>query len=275
MFTFLVVPLSIAAAVIVLLIASYLFFTGKVSNATQRGLLIAAGYTAILWLIGFFSPDIFYFGLAFELVVLGFWGLVVFILRNIKSPAAMNVAMVAGSLVIFFTVVSLVMKAPTMKNSPSLASADLAMAIQPTPMVLSMPTPDRPTVAYSGEGWATCTNKVEFIADVTVPDGAVIAGGETFLKTWKVRNAGTCAWPAGIGGYKLVWVGGDQMGAKEFDVLVSCPPMQETTLPIYLTAPLQPGKYKGEWMLKSGYNQQIFGLGPTGDKPFWVEIEVK
>ncbi|TSD93046.1 helix-turn-helix domain-containing protein [Skermania sp. ID1734] len=34
----------------------------------------------------------------------------------------------------------------------------------------------------------------DWVCDVTVPDGTLMAPGETFVKTWRVRNAGTVAW---------------------------------------------------------------------------------
>jgi transcriptional regulator with XRE-family HTH domain len=33
-----------------------------------------------------------------------------------------------------------------------------------------------------------------FIADVTIPDGTVVAAGARFTKTWEVQNVGTVAW---------------------------------------------------------------------------------
>ena len=34
-----------------------------------------------------------------------------------------------------------------------------------------------------------------YVADVTVPDNTQLDNGEAFVKTWRVRNAGTCDWP--------------------------------------------------------------------------------
>jgi len=33
-----------------------------------------------------------------------------------------------------------------------------------------------------------------FVADVTIPDGTVVAPGARFTKTWEVQNVGTAAW---------------------------------------------------------------------------------
>ena len=33
-----------------------------------------------------------------------------------------------------------------------------------------------------------------FVTDVTIPDGTVLQPNETFVKTWRIKNIGTCAW---------------------------------------------------------------------------------
>jgi hypothetical protein len=42
-----------------------------------------------------------------------------------------------------------------------------------------------PTVTIGGE------DKLEFVADVSVPDGTTFKPGDTFVKTWKLKNSGT------------------------------------------------------------------------------------
>ena len=53
-------------------------------------------------------------------------------------------------------------------------------------------------------------NWVEFVKDVTIPDGTKITGGTSFTKTWRLRNAGSCTWTTE---YDLAFVKGDQMSA--------------------------------------------------------------
>jgi hypothetical protein len=42
-----------------------------------------------------------------------------------------------------------------------------------------------------------CTNDSEFIDDVTLPDETRIPVGQPVIKTWLLRNSGTCAWHSG------------------------------------------------------------------------------
>ena len=49
-----------------------------------------------------------------------------------------------------------------------------------------------------------------YVADVTVPDNTHFDKGKDFVKTWRVRNSGTCAWSAET---ELTFVSGAQLGA--------------------------------------------------------------
>ncbi len=135
----------------------------------------------------------------------------------------------------------------------------------PTPTVTG--TPPTPTATQA----ASCTDKVGFVTDVTVPDGTTFQPGETFTKTWRLRNDGTCTWTTS---YSLAFVGGTQMGntsSQPFTNTVS--PGETIDLSITLTAPDTPGRYHGDWKLRNG-NGAFFGWGDTANNPFWVEIVV-
>ena len=44
----------------------------------------------------------------------------------------------------------------------------------------------------------------------TVPDGSEFAPGQTFSKTWRFKNVGTCTW---ANTYEMFFYSGDQLGA--------------------------------------------------------------
>ena len=107
--------------------------------------------------------------------------------------------------------------------------------------------------------------------DITIPDDSLIAPGQSFIKTWKLVNSGSCTWTTS---YSARFFYGDRMGAPE------TVPLQETVLPsqsveisIEMVAPLVTGTYQGNWKL-SNPNGGLFGIGPNGDSPFWVRIIV-
>jgi hypothetical protein len=138
--------------------------------------------------------------------------------------------------------------------------------ITPTPVTFT-PTPITftPTVPASG------CDKAQFIADVTVPDGTVMAPGATFKKVWRLKNIGTCTWTTG---YSLVFFNGEKMGGPTtapFPTAII--PGQSIDLTINLTAPTASGTFRGNWKLANASNQQ-FGIGASANNPFWVEIKV-
>lgn len=119
---------------------------------------------------------------------------------------------------------------------------------------------------------ATICDWAQFIADVTIPDGTVMAPGTTFTKTWRLKNIGTCTWGSG---YRLAFSNGSQMGAPaEVNLPYSVAPGQVVDVSVTMTAPSTPGTYRGYWLLKNAAGA-LFGLGSTANKPFWVEIVVQ
>ncbi len=118
---------------------------------------------------------------------------------------------------------------------------------------------------------ATRCNAAQFIADVTVPDGAIFAPGATFKKTWRLKNVGTCTWTTD---YSLVFVGGEQMGGPASVKLPArVAPGQTIDLSVDLTAPAAAGRYRGNWQLADASGVR-FGLGAAAQGVFWVEIVV-
>jgi hypothetical protein len=112
---------------------------------------------------------------------------------------------------------------------------------------------------------------VEFVADLTVPDGTIFKPGEKFTKTWRLINAGTSTWTTA---YTLVFFSGEQMGgAASTPLPTQVPAGQTVDISVQLTAPSQEGKYTGYWMLRSAAGTN-FGMGPSADGAFYVQINV-
>ena len=109
---------------------------------------------------------------------------------------------------------------------------------------------------------------VEFVKEVTVPDGSTFVPGESFTKIWRLKNRGTCAWTPD---YKLVFTSGAQMSGP---TVVSLPgyvaPGQVVDVAVTLTAPAA-GHYTGYWMLRNP-SGALFGAGPKAETAFYVDI---
>ncbi len=92
-------------------------------------------------------------------------------------------------------------------------------------------------------------DKAKFIDDVTIPDGTEFTAGETFTKTWRVRNDGDCTWTAD---YALVFDVGERMsGASPQLLMGSVAPGDTLDLSVDLVAPNTPGVYTGNWQIRN------------------------
>ena len=159
------------------------------------------------------------------------------------------------------TMLALTLNAPTQTPLPP---TPIIVQVTNTPVPTSTPVPPATQVTYCD--WAA------FIKDVSIPDGTVLAPGETFTKVWRLKNRGTCTWTSD---YMLVFSSGSQMGAK---TVVSFPgnvaPGQTVDVAVILTAPSVPGSYSGYWMLRNS-SGALFGTGDKANIPFFVDIRVK
>jgi hypothetical protein len=124
------------------------------------------------------------------------------------------------------------------------------------------PTPTAPRIPCD---W------LEFISDVTVPDGKEVSPGTQFVKTWRLRNIGSCTW---TGDYDLVFTSGDQMsGAPVVPLTAQIPPGTMADVSVTLTAPASAGTYTGYWQLRNA-GGVLFGGGGDADGTFSVSIKV-
>ena len=107
--------------------------------------------------------------------------------------------------------------------------------------------------------------------DLTIPDGTQIPAGETFTKTWRLVNSGSCKWTRL---YKLVFYSQNPLGATyEHFLPGEVLPGYAVDLSVEFVAPLQLGTYRSNWMLQDPEGA-LFGLGMNADTPFYVSIVV-
>jgi hypothetical protein len=102
-----------------------------------------------------------------------------------------------------------------------------------------------PTVMSYSTATSSCDNAA-YVADVTIPDGSIVAKSATFTKTWTLRNNGNCTWSST---YKLKYFSGDQLGGASVQVGESVAPGGTTNLSISMTAPSTAGTYTGYWRM--------------------------
>jgi hypothetical protein len=140
-----------------------------------------------------------------------------------------------------------------------------------TPDSNHTPVPSNTPASATATGSVPC-NRGRFIDDITIPDGTEMTPGETFTKTWRLENTGSCTWNSN---YDLVFDSGNALGAAAVVGFpnVTVAPDQEVNLSVGFTAPTTPGDYRSEWKLRSDTGQ-VFGLGSSANATFFVEISV-
>lgn len=129
---------------------------------------------------------------------------------------------------------------PTATEPPSPVPATATETITPTAAVSATPQ--------------LCDNSV-FVSDASVPDGTVMTAGQAFVKSWKVKNTGTCAWTTS---YTLIHAYGEKLGGLTTALSVETLPNSEVEISINLKAPDKPGNYGSYWRLANN-NGTPFG----------------
>jgi hypothetical protein len=107
--------------------------------------------------------------------------------------------------------------------------------------------------------------------DVTIEDDSLMLPGQKFTKIWRLINAGNCTWTHQ---YAAVWFFGEKLGdTLAVPMSRSVAPGESVEITVDLVAPQAPGSYQSNWKLRNAAGV-LFGIGPNGDLPFWVRINV-
>lgn len=96
---------------------------------------------------------------------------------------------------------------------------------------------------------------LRFIADVNIPDNTVVAPGQKFTKTWRVRNNGNTTWQPG---FLLSHFQDNALGSVESVPLPLAAPNETVDVSVTFTAPTVPGTYRSIWKAKNK-DGQFFG----------------
>lgn len=111
------------------------------------------------------------------------------------------------------------------------------------------------TAPAAGAGSGTSCYGMAFVRDVTIPDDTPVTPGQTFTKTWEVRNSGSCAWDAG---FRFAFTGGEQMGGTAYTLPASVAAGALTQISVPMTAPNRTGTLRGNWRMSTA-SGQFFG----------------
>ena len=136
--------------------------------------------------------------------------------------------------------------------TPSLPAETAATSTDATPEATgTVTTPTQPLAQVTnaeGTTVALC-DSMQFVADVNVPDNTNMAPGQDFLKTWRVKNTGSCPWGDG---YELVYADyADDMDGQPQPITEVVQPGQEVEISVQFTAPNEIGEYLSAWQMQN------------------------
>jgi len=159
---------------------------------------------------------------------------------------------------------------PTLGTPPTLSSAEMTAmpsgqgtTIAPPPIII--PTES----ASTGADVADCKLRVSMEYE-NITDDTEFGFEKPFTKIWRLKNVGTCEWPAGT---ELMFISGDIMNASSRIVFLTKAlyPNEYIEAKVDFIAPKKAGTYQSNWMLVTPQGR-IFGTGDNGKGTFWVRI---
>lgn len=159
---------------------------------------------------------------------------------------------------------------PTEAAPTEAPSTPMPTEPQASPTPSTPPTQPAATAQPEVTQQADCIDQATYVRDVTIPDGAFFESGESFTKTWRVKNSGTCTWHDG---YALVFVGGDIMNGNLTNPIPVVPPGESADVSVDFDAPARFGLQTGYWMFQNAAGSR-FGVGVPSTGQLWVQINV-
>lgn len=156
-------------------------------------------------------------------------------------------------------------------TAAAFTSTPLPSTETPTPEApTETPTPafaTDPTQVALGTPGVLCDD-VSFdtaTVDVTILDGTAMTPGQEFVKTWKIKNSGSCAWGDGYG---LVFSYGEKMNGQPTPLGTLVQVDQEVEISVNFKAPVAIGEYTSAWQMANA-------KGVPFGKAIFVKIIVK
>ncbi len=140
---------------------------------------------------------------------------------------------------------------------PELPTATATLAFTTDPTQIALGTPGELCDNFSFD---------RATVDVTILDGTQMTPGQEFVKTWKIKNTGICAWGDGYG---LIYAGyADDMDGQAVPLGTLVEVGQEIDVSVNFKAPAKVGEYTSAWQMANA-------LGIPFGKAIYVKIIVK
>ncbi|MCS7060359.1 MAG: NBR1-Ig-like domain-containing protein, partial [Anaerolineae bacterium] len=169
----------------------------------------------------------------------------------------------SGRLIFTPTQIGRIVLLATAQDATGIQSSPASVTVIVVERVSWLATPTAPSDLSTSHD-NRCRPDAEFVADITIPDNTIIERRTPFVKTWRLRNSGSCAWE---GNYTLIFLRGEQMNAVDRVPVANTAPGATVDLSVTFVAPDKPGVYTSTWQLR-GPQGALFG------KPIFTVIQV-
>jgi hypothetical protein len=153
----------------------------------------------------------------------------------IRTSAAYTVVAEFTLTAAIFTPTPLLPTETPTQEPPPTETPTLAFATDPTQIALGTPGELCDNFSYDN---ATI--------DVTILDGTAMTPGQEFVKTWKIKNTGICAWGDGYG---LIYAYGEKMSGVPVPLGTLVEVGQEVDVSVNFKAPDKVGEYTSAWQM--------------------------
>lgn len=157
---------------------------------------------------------------------------------------------------------------PYLPTQPPPSATHTLTLPPPTPTQLAA-SPTLPPIPTPAAPQVPC-EQAEFIGDISIPPGTTLFTSAHFIKTWRVRNSGACAWTTA---YSLAFASGAMLSDSTAAFLPSpVAPGETTDLSLAMRVPSNPGAYQGFWALRNPAGQ-VMPL--TRSASGWLEARIQ
>ncbi|HMB21621.1 MAG: NBR1-Ig-like domain-containing protein [Chloroflexota bacterium] len=135
---------------------------------------------------------------------------------------------------------------PTGAAATSTPAATATLIIIPTTVPITVTPQSAVFSSSSSQVTANGCNNALYVSDVTISDGTILAPDESFVKTWKFQNTGTCAWEED---YLITFTSGNDMDGEDTEIDEEVASGSTAEISVSLVAPSSEGSYTGYWKL--------------------------
>ena len=151
----------------------------------------------------------------------------------------------------------------TARAVPPTLAATATEAATLTPEGVTQPTA---TIAPTNNPFEVTPTEVlcddaVWVSDVTVPDGTQMTPGQDFVKTWRIKNTGSCTWGTG---YTLIYAFGERMSGIGEPMTGAVAPGEEVEVSVRFKAPSNTGEFSSTWRMANAssvpFGQNVFVL---------------